>query len=684
MKKDNTHNYSLLNRFINLIFLMFLGVSIYITWKIERTHENTIRDELNDIAYTIKQNINNNFLNHSTEGINLQELNKTINKNLNSTKNSIYYAVFDKSNHTFITHSSHFDISTHKKMIDDLSLFISGKEDHTSYITKDRNYVFYKLYESSFILVIGTSPIEIDYKYYFHSLLPYKLELLFLLITLCSFVYLFYKSILEPFLTLSQAALNISNGDMQTIIPKINSKEGMLVANTLEKIKTALQTEKNLVQEISETRNSLSLSNLKLENKVADKTIELKKALEEKTSFINNLSHEIKNPLQTISNTLENLSSNWPELKEEEKFNFSTQAAHSSQHLLSIVNNLLEIAKFSDGKILLNIKNTDLITTIKEVAKECKMLYMHNKHIKIIISNHKPIYANIDKARIKQVIRNLLLNTIKFSSNNSFVSINVSPTKILGQNSFMSDAFQISIYDQGIGIPEDELSNIFSPFIQGSNSKNKSIGTGLGLTICREIISAHFGKIWAENNKDGGATFNITIPTTQPIELVNSIANPITLHNTGYNILMIDDEEVCLNSMEMLLYGTQYNLIKIKSAQIALEYLKENAKSISIIFIDLMMPDIYGINLLDKIKESPNLSLIPVILQTSSSDENEILKALEKGIFSFITKPYQKNKLLEEINRAIKFKELRAEDNNNSSLLSSPKAPNDPFSSMSL
>ena len=81
-----------------------------------------------------------------------------------------------------------------------------------------------------------------------------------------------------------------------------------------------------------------------------------------------------------------------------------------------------------------------------------------------------------------------------------------------------------------------------------------------------------------------------------------------------------------------------------------------------------MMPDIYGINLLSAIKENSDLDLIPVILQTSSSDENEILKALEKGIFSFITKPYNKKKLLDEIKRAIQFKELNKEDQNSQSL----------------
>lgn len=679
MKKDNKHSYSLLGRFISLIFLILLSISVYAAWNIKNTHQKKIEYILNNIANTIMQDISNDFLNKESSKILEKEFNRIISNKLNNQESS-YYTVIDKRNNTVISHSSKFDINNHKEMMSDLSQFILSEKEQILY----KNYAFYKLYDSPFILLIGTEATKIDYKDFVYNLLPYKFELLLLLIVICSLIFLLYKSILEPFITLSQAALDISNGDTHTTIPNVNSKEGIIFAEALEKIKTSLKNEKELVQELSKTKNSLSLTNLKLENIVANKTVELEKALEEKKLFINNLSHEIKTPLQSISYTLENLVSNWPELKEEDKFSFSTQAAHSSQHLLSLVANLLEIAKFSDGKIILNINNTDLIETIKEVVAECKMLYMQNKKIKIIISNNEPIYTNIDRNRIKQVIRNLLLNAIKFSGNNASISINISPTRILGMNNFMLDALQISIHDQGIGIPEDELSNIFSPFVQGTNTKNKSIGTGLGLTICREIILAHYGKIWAENNKDGGATFNVSIPITQPIELINSISDSITLHSNGHNILMIDDEEICLNSMEMLLYGTKYNLIKVKSAQFALEYLRENSKSISVIFIDLMMPDIYGLNLLSLIKEDAELSLIPIILQTSSSDENEILKAFEKGVFSFITKPYKKEKLLEEIKRAIQFKELGTGDQPHSSLLSITETQNMSFSSNNL
>ncbi len=604
------------------------------------------------LSMGVKRKKDGAYLGQLRTGISLEDFRKKFFSNINIKDNYIHYILLNTQNNMTIFSSANTDRNTKKKLFNGITNSINNKENKIFNMKKGENYVISKIPHSPFVLIVAATSSK-SYEEYFYSILEYKLELLILIIISCSFIYLLYISILHPFLKLSEAVFAISDGDLEVEIPIVFSKEGILIADSLRKIKMSLKEERNLIQEVTQARNALSLTNLRLENKVTDRTEELKKALAEKTLFINNLSHEIKTPLQAVSNILENLVSYWSEVSEENKFKFVNQASYSVQYLASIVENLLDIAKFSGGKIILNLKNTNITELAKEVIEECKILYTNNKQVRITFLDEQSIYANVDKSRIGQVLRNLILNAIKFSNINGLISVKISLAKIFIQEGFKLDAVQISINDQGVGIPEDELANIFSPFVQGSNVKNKSLGTGLGLTICHEIINAHCGKIWAENNKDEGASFNFILPITQPIELVNNIHSSISLNNSRYNILMIDDEEVCLNSMEMLLYGSEYNLIKISSAQFALQYLKENSQYISVIFIDLMMPDIYGLNLLSTIKEDPDFSSIPIILQTSSSDESEILKAFEKGIFSFITKPYQKNKLLDEIRRAI-------------------------------
>ena len=177
--------------------------------------------------------------------------------------------------------------------------------------------------------------------------MPYKLELLSLLAIIFGLIYLFYRSILEPFLNLSKAAISISNGDINTIIPQVNSKEGAAVADALEKMKSFFKIEKDLAQEVYTSDNKLSVINLSLANKVAERTNELEKALSDKTEFMNSLIHEIKTPLEGITAISEALIHDWSELPENKKFDFTNQIAYSTKHLLSLAINLLDISKLS-------------------------------------------------------------------------------------------------------------------------------------------------------------------------------------------------------------------------------------------------------------------------------------------------------------------------------------------------
>ncbi len=136
------------------------------------------------------------------------------------------------------------------------------------------------------------------------------------------------------------------------------------------------------------------------------------------------------------------------------------------------------------------------------------------------------------------------------------------------------------------------------------------------------------------------------------------IDDMLDLKNYQANILIIDDEDICLFSMEMLLFNTSYSLIKVNTGNAAIDYLKNHSDIIDLIFLDLMMPDMYGLELLDKIKQDPHFAKIPIILQTGTADIQEIQKAYSKGIFSYINKPYTKELILLEIRKALKFSPL--------------------------
>ena len=374
--------------------------------------------------------------------------------------------------------------------------------------------------------------------------------------------------------------------------------------------------------------------NNQLELKVQERTIALEEALAAKTEFLNNISHEIRTPIQGFTVISAGLVEYWQDFDEKKRLSLAETIAHNAKRLADLMTNLLDLAKLKAKKMILNYQETDLVLIIEDIINECKDLYIHDKNIKIIFIKPNKAPLTGDKERIGQVIRNLLVNAIKFSPNNSIITVNLVS---------LNNQWHFSITDHGLGLPEAEINNIFEPFIQSSRTKTGAGGTGLGLSICKSIIEAHNGKIWAENNLDKGASFHFIIPI--------SCASNNVIIKSELKILMIDDEESCLTSMELLLLDTNYTLLKASSGPEGIEFLMSNP-NIDIILLDLMMPGMSGIETLIEIKNNPELANIPIILQSGTSEENEIAKAYKLGIVSFIKKPYDKKTVLKHIANA--------------------------------
>lgn len=240
-----------------------------------------------------------------------------------------------------------------------------------------------------------------------------------------------------------------------------------------------------------------------------------------KSEFLANMSHELRTPMHAIL-SFTNLSlKQFDPLplddKRADKVNkFLSNIEMSSQRLLLLLNDLLDLAKLESGKTDLNLSRNDLFLLAQQISREY-LAKAQEKHIKLTIN--KPATSSIifcDRDKILQVLSNLVSNAIKFSPKHKSISIDFeSESIILGKRTTDSDRTQgylFSITDQGPGIPEGELSSIFDKFIQSSKTKDGSGGTGLGLSICQEIVSIHNGKIWAEHNPEGGAIFKVFFP----------------------------------------------------------------------------------------------------------------------------------------------------------------------------
>jgi len=231
-------------------------------------------------------------------------------------------------------------------------------------------------------------------------------------------------------------------------------------------------------------------------------------ANEVKSDFLSNISHELRTPMQGILGYSSLAIEKIDRLKKDKLLDYLFEIKVSGQRLMLLLNDILDLSKLESGMMEYKLIRVKMLEIMSIVINEF-MVPAQKKEIPININKsefNKTVI--IDKDKMVQVFRNLIDNAIKFSNPNSEIQITIIKE---------SDNFKISVIDQGIGIPEDELESVFDKFIQSSNTKTGAGGTGLGLAICKEIVEGHNGKIWAENNPEGGATFSFILPYEQKV-----------------------------------------------------------------------------------------------------------------------------------------------------------------------
>jgi len=226
-----------------------------------------------------------------------------------------------------------------------------------------------------------------------------------------------------------------------------------------------------------------------------------------KTEFLANMSHELRTPMHAILGFAEMGQHRARQAQEDKIQQCFLRILDSGNRLLSLLNDLLDLAKMEVGRLEYHMNPGDLLPCLQQIREEMAN-WAQQQNIRIEIScQPQPLVAVFDEMRLSQVMRNLLSNAIKFSEQGSTIHITA------GIHAGREGAeVMVTVADQGPGIPEAELESIFDKFIQSSTTKNGAGGTGLGLAICREIINAHHGSIHADNQVEGGAIISFTLP----------------------------------------------------------------------------------------------------------------------------------------------------------------------------
>jgi len=328
---------------------------------------------------------------------------------------------------------------------------------------------------------------------------------------------------------------------------------------------------------------------------------------------------------------------------------------NNSRRLLRLINQLLDYRKIEEKKFNFNPSLTDVVSFSKQIFKEFAREANRRNIDYSFKSSDEKIEAYIDRNLMDKVYFNLLSNAFKFTPDNG--KIDVAIFKNSDNNSF-----KISIKDSGMGIPDNEIDEVFSSFYQGSNNYKNS--SGIGLNLSKNFIDLHNGKI--EVISKNGTEFIITLKLGNEHLVGNSILNKEVSYITNeydyldidleaneelksgeekYSILIIEDNVDLLDFISLKL-GSNYNVIKCngtRAIETAIEIIPD------IIICDLNLPEISGFEICRILKKDTRTSHIPTIILTAQDDDISYLKALEVGTDLFLTKPFNLRVLKESI-----------------------------------
>ncbi|MDJ0555835.1 MAG: response regulator [Microcoleaceae cyanobacterium MO_207.B10] len=400
-----------------------------------------------------------------------------------------------------------------------------------------------------------------------------------------------------------------------------------------------------------------------------------------KTEFFQNISHEFRTPLTLMIGLLEEAANSQQNLPLDQ----ASIALRNARRLLRLVNQLLDLQRIDAGRMQPCFRPCDLVAFCHNII-ESFAPYCQKKQLNLVTEfkdNCPLVYLDVE--RFDKVIYNLLSNAMKFTPEGGTITISVESA---GQHCLLK------IQDTGIGISQEQIPFLFERFRQAEGSANRSYeGSGLGLSLVKELVELHGGQVTIESTYGQGATFKVWLPTgtthlpveqvleipaefdasklaveladveaelqeAEELEAIDQQENPETIETNlavKSTVLVVDDNPDLRNYVSRIMRKSKLNVVLARNGADGFEAAKVHHPDV--IITDLMMPIVSGIDLIQMIREADDLRGTPIILLTAKADEDTRIEGVERGADAYLSKPFNDRELLAEVRNLLALKE---------------------------
>jgi signal transduction histidine kinase/DNA-binding response OmpR family regulator len=473
------------------------------------------------------------------------------------------------------------------------------------------------------------------------------IEILILAVASLIFFLISTRLLSRPITRLAQASAKLAKGDYRVDIRPEGAGELSQLAETMAAMADAIQ----------ERERELREAHRGLEQKVRERTRELEAAKKEaeaanlaKSVFLSSMSHELRTPMNAILGFAQ-LMQRDPSLKTAQRGNLET-INRSGQHLLALINDVLEISRIEAGRA----ERVDSAFDFHEFLlgiEEMLRLRAEAKDIALYVElGELPHYVENDENKLRQILINLMGNAVKFTDSGS-VTLSVEAGKVEGE----TQPVTFRVKDTGVGIAAEEMDKIFEPFGQTKTGKQRSEGSGLGLTICRKFVQLLGGEVSVTSELGKGSEFSFTLPM-KPLEEAGlpQVETPLQVigleaGQPEYRILVVEDKPDNRLLLRDLLQQVGFQVLEAVNGEEAITRFKEEHPDL--ICMDMRMPVMDGYEATRLIKAMPEGRETPIIALTASAFEEDREAVMACGCDGFVRKPLKEHKLFDAITRLL-------------------------------